>query len=193
MKMLNKFTFVPQNNLAAIVFLLMFNQLSGCTNTSKLSMDSIGEVNKPIKKVLIASRSNMSLKYREMYQGAFVSVVKEVLDKHGVKWTYSDNPRKIFNAYKKKNLSHTLLITTRQQQSYYRGTKRYLGGYSLSLALTELQQRQKVWEGEFVNEDVVYEGKNDKEKITRMVTEHFILAGIISAAEQPDIKLANYL
>ncbi len=184
--MRHKFTLLLKNISAPLVTFLIFSMLSACTNTSKLSMESIGEVDKPIKKVLIASRSNMSLRHRELYQGAFVSVVKEVLDKHDVQWTYSDNPRKIFNAYKNKNLSHSLLITTRQQQSYYRGTKRYLGGYSLSLTLTDLRQRQKVWEGEFTNEDVVNDGKNDKQKITKMVTEHFINAGIIPAPQVPE-------
>jgi len=183
MKVRYKFTLLQKNISAALVTFLIFSMLSACTNTSKLSMESIGEVDKPIKKVLIASRSNMSLSHRELYQGAFVSVVQEVLDKHGVQWTYSDNPRKFFNAHKKKNLSHTLLIATRLQQSYYRGTKRYIGGYSLSLSLTELRQRQNVWKGEFINEDVVNDGKNDKQKITKMVTEHFINAGIIPASQ----------
>ncbi len=171
----------PINVLDLLMILFTVSVLFGCANTSNLSMESIGEVNIPIKKVLIASRTNMSLKYREQHHGTFVSVVKAVLDKHDVEWIYSDNPRVIFNAHKKKKLSHSLLISTRQQRYSSMGSHRSLEGYTLTLALSDLRQRHKVWEGELINSDVKKLGENDKAKMKKLVTEHFIQAGIIYA------------
>lgn len=189
MKMKNKYLSFYNISLHGFVIMFTLSFLMGCASNSKLSMDSVGETNKPIKKVIIGSRSMMSLKYRELHQGSFISVIKEVLDQHNIDWVAAKSPREVIYAYKRKKLSHSLMITTKNHRTYSRnGRTPKLDSYTIKLLLKDLKDNSDVWEAEFVNSEADEDVENDKTKMKQLITDHFIQAGIISAIEQLEEK-----
>jgi len=62
------------------------------------------------------------------------------------------------------------------------GSKPTLAAYTLTLELTDLKERNRVWEAELLNSDVRDDAEKDKIKMKTLVTEHFIQAGIIPPA-----------